>query len=97
MTTQLAVQSDVSGVIEQVARGRAALAQAVDDFERLQVRDTAKAIQVAAGIINRRDIQVMASELVMDAERAIAKANPPRQGERNRPLQFRASHGCDQP
>lgn len=49
-------------------------------FERLQVRDMAKAVQVAAAVKDRREVQTEASLLVMDAERAIAKANPPRQG-----------------
>lgn len=60
-----------------------ALAEARSDFERLQVRDHARAIQVAAGILQRREVQVEASLLVADAERAIAKANPPSQGKRN--------------
>lgn len=59
------------------------LTEARDDFERLQVRDFAKAIQEAAGILKHKAIQVQASLLVADAERAIAKANPPQQGKRN--------------
>ena len=53
------------------------LTEARDDFERLQVRDFGKAIQEAAGILKHKAIQVQASLLVADAERAIAKANPP--------------------
>ena len=36
-------------------------------------------LAAAAAILNRRDIQVQAANLVQDAERAIAKANPPKQ------------------
>ena len=61
----------------QLDRARAALARASTDFERLTIRDQAKAYQAAAAILNRRDIQVQASVLVQRAERAISKANPP--------------------
>ena len=72
-----------SNIMEQIDMGHTALAQARDDFERLQVRDFAQALQAAANILNRREVQVEASMLVMDAERAIAKANPSRQGQRD--------------
>ena len=68
------------GILDRIDDGRAYLVRAANDFERLQIRDSAKALQIAAEILNRRDIQVEASMLVMDAERAIAKANPPKQG-----------------
>lgn len=61
----------------QLDRAQDALAQASTDFERLTIRDQAKAYQAAAEILNRRDIQVQASVLVQRAERAISKANPP--------------------
>jgi len=54
-----------------------ALAEATNDFQRLQIRDVAKAVAAAAKILEHREIQVQAANLVMDAERAIAKANPP--------------------
>ena len=73
--------SEIS-IITRIDSGRASLIEAASDFERLQVRDSAKALQIAAEILNRRDIQVEASMLVMDAERAISKANPPKQGKR---------------
>ena len=76
-----ATPSEVS-ILTRIDAGRVSLIEAASDFERLQVRDSAKALQIAAEILNRRDIQVEASMLVMDAERAISKANPPKQGER---------------
>lgn len=57
---------------------RTALAAARDDFARIRIRDTAAAYQAAAAVMKRRDIQVAAAELVADAERAIARANPPK-------------------
>lgn len=56
---------------------RRALAAARDDFERLRVRDDARALVAAAAILKRHDIQIGAARLVMEAERAIAAANPP--------------------
>lgn len=70
------------GILSRIDEGRSYLTKAASDFERLRIRDAAKALQVAAEILNRRDVQVEASMLVMDAERAIAKANPPQQGKR---------------
>ena len=61
----------------QLDRAHTALVGASTDFERLMIRDQAKAYQAAAAIMNRRDIQVQASVLVQRAERAISKANPP--------------------
>ncbi len=58
--------------------GQRALAEAADDFDRLRVRDSARAVQAAALILDRRSIAVAASVLVADAERAIVAANPPR-------------------
>ena len=70
-TTSLTIPS-------QLDRAHTALAQASTDFERLTIRDQAKAYQAAAEILNRRDIQVQASVLVQRAEREISKANPPK-------------------
>ena len=54
------------------------LAQARSDFDRLKVRDDARAVEAAAAILERKEIQTEASVLVAQAERAIAKANPPK-------------------
>ena len=61
---------------------RRALAEATDDWKRVDIRDFAKAVEAASAILDRKEIQIQAANLVQDAERAIAKANPPRQGER---------------
>ena len=84
-STQLAVSTTPSpgNISLQLKQGYIALIAARDDFERLKVRDTAKALQAAAEILSRREIQIEASMLVMDAERAIAKANPSQQGRRD--------------
>lgn len=58
-------------------RARKALAAARDDFERLRIRDQARAATAAAAVLQRHDIQVSAARLIMEAERAIAFANPP--------------------
>lgn len=69
-TTSLTIPS-------QLDRAHTALAEVSTDFERLMIRDQAKAYQAAAEILDRREIQVQASVLVQRAERAISKANPP--------------------
>ena len=67
-----------SVIIAHLDEARHALASAQNAFERVRVRDHAKTLQSAAEILNRRDIQVQASILVQQAERTIAKANPPK-------------------
>ena len=64
-------------VVEWLDQARAALQVARDNFERVRVRDHVKAVQEAAAVLGHRDIQVQASVLVQEAEREIAKANPP--------------------
>ena len=68
------------GIEGKLAIASQYLAECKTDFERLEVRDQAKAISAAAQIMQRRDIQVHASLLVQRAERAIAKANPAQKG-----------------
>ena len=63
---------------QALERASSALSQATTDFERITLRDTAQAAQAAAAVLKRRDIESRASVLVARAERAIAKANPPR-------------------
>ena len=63
---------------------RMQLAQARSDFDRIKVRDEARAVEAAAAILERKEIQVEASILVAEAERAVAKANPPERGGRGR-------------
>ena len=64
-------------LLASLDRGRTLLEKATTDFERLRVRDHARAAQAAAAILERQDIQVTASTLVQRAERAITQANPP--------------------
>lgn len=64
-------------VLARLDRARKALAAARDDFERLRIRDQARAAAAAAAVLQRHDIQVSAARVVMEAERAIAEANPP--------------------
>lgn len=56
---------------------RRALAEATEDWQRIDIRDYARAVAAASAILERKDIQVQAANLVQDAERAIVKANPP--------------------
>ena len=70
------VDPTVESLIANLDRGRAALQAATDDYQRLDLRDSARKAQVAAEILNRRDIAVQYSILILDAERAIAAANP---------------------
>ena len=55
-----------------------ALSEATDDWQRIDIRDYAKAIEAASAILKRKGIQVLAANLVQGAERAITKANPPK-------------------
>ena len=72
-------KAEHSIIATQLDKARHALAQATDDFQRVEIRDHAKAVAEAAEVLKRKDIQVQAANLVQDAERAIAKANPPKQ------------------
>ena len=65
------------GLPAKLDAARQALAEARTDFERVQIRDHARAVAAAAAILDRKDIQIEAAELVQRAERAIAWANPP--------------------
>ena len=84
-----------SSIIVALDNGRRALTEARDDFERLRVRDAAKAYAAAAEVLKRRDVQVVASELVQDAERAIVKANPPNPPGRGKTVSLK--HGFIEP
>ena len=74
---EIQVRESPGAIIERLDEARRALTVAQTDFERLRIRDQARTVEAAAKILNRRDIQVQASILVQQAERAIAKANPP--------------------
>ena len=53
------------------------LCEATSDEERIDIRDYARGVAKAIAIPQQKDIKVQAANLVQDAERAIAKANPP--------------------
>ena len=63
--------------LQLLDRGRRDLLAAKDDLERIAIRDRFQRMRVASEIFARKDIAIVAAELVADAERAIAKANPP--------------------
>ena len=62
---------------EKLDAARHALAEATEDWQRIEIKDHARAVAAAIAILERKDIQVQAANLVQDAERAIVKANPP--------------------
>ena len=72
-------------IVQGIEQAYSALRAANGDFERLVVRDQARAAVAAAAILKRRDIQTEASVLVATAEREIAKANPPTPPEERSP------------
>ena len=71
------VRESPGAIIERLDEARHALTVARNDFERIRVCNHARAVEAAAAVLGRREIQVEASVLVQEAERAIAKANPP--------------------
>ena len=75
-----AVPEGSNTLVQSLNAAGLALESATNDFERIQIRDTAKAVEAASAILKRKDIQIQAANLVQGAERAIAKANPPNHG-----------------
>lgn len=76
------ISSEVQDIIDKVDQASVMLAQASNDYERLYVRDQAKAAMAAAHVLKLHDVVKRASIMVQRAERAIAKANPPQPGKR---------------
>ena len=75
---------DANGLLAALDRGRDALAECRNDYERLRIRDQAVAVEAAAKILERKDISNTARLLVLRCERDIAEANPAmKPGERN--------------
>lgn len=74
----LDVQKTVERIPERLEAVEQSLSAASSEFELLTIHDQAAALQVAAKILRRREIQVRAAVLVSDAERAIARLHPPR-------------------
>ena len=69
--------TETSNIAIKLNSASQALAEATTDFERIEIRDGAKKLQAISEILNRKDIQVQAANLVVTAEYEIAKANPP--------------------
>ena len=63
------MDTQVPALITRLDRVRTELAECRTDFERVRVRDEARALREAAAILRRRDIQTEASILVCDVER----------------------------
>lgn len=63
--------------VANIERGEQALEAAENDYQRLEVRDAARAAQVITAALGRRKLVRRFSVLVQRAERAIAQANPP--------------------
>ena len=71
------LNEDDTSMIARLDVAKRALAEATEDWQRVDIRDYARAIAAATAVLKRKDIQVQAANLVQDAERAIVKANPP--------------------
>ena len=72
----------ISNLPARLDTARQALAECRSDFERICLRDEARAVKAAALILGRRDIATEAAIFIAEAERVIVQANPPKQGER---------------
>lgn len=73
------IASSAPAVVDRwMANGLAALDRAATNFDRIKVRREAAAVAAAAAVLKAREVEAKASVLVADAERAIAKANPPK-------------------
>ena len=62
-------------IVTELDNARTALVNAKDDFERIQIRDQAKALEACAAVLKRKDIEVDAADLVFCAERSIYKSD----------------------
>ena len=67
----------VSRLPARLDTARQALAECRSDFERICLRDEARAVKAAALILGRRDIATEAAIFIAEAERVIVQANPP--------------------
>lgn len=74
---ELQVIQEDQGIPAKLDVAKRALAEATEDWQRVDIRDYARAVAAATAILNRKDIQIQAANLVQDAERAITKAHPP--------------------
>lgn len=65
-----------AGMLARLGEAAGLLIDAQSDFERVRIRDEGRAVEAAARILGRTEVQVEASLLVQAAERAIAQAHP---------------------
>ena len=78
MTDLITTARNLPAMVAVLERGHAALAEANTNLERERIRGEAATIEAyAKEVVKRRDLQTLASVLVMDAERVLAKKNPP--------------------
>ena len=68
----------VSTLPARLDAARQALAECRSDFERIRLRDEARAVKAAALILGRREIATEAAIFIAEAERVIVQANPPK-------------------
>ena len=86
---KLPATQDEVRLVGTLARLRKCLEAAIDDVQRLEIRDDAALVVLVAKEKGFVDIAVAASEMVTRAERAVAQHNPPQKGGRGK----RCEHG----
>ena len=60
-------------ILAKLDAAKRELAESTEDLQRIDIRNYARAVAAESAIFGRKDIQVQAANLVMDAERMIAK------------------------
>lgn len=60
-------------ILAKLDAAKRELAESTEDLQRIDIRNYARAVAAEFAIFGRKDIQVQAANLVMDAERMIAK------------------------
>lgn len=60
-------------ILTKLDAAKRKLAEATEDLQRIDIINDARAVAAASAICGRKDLQVQAANLVMDAERTIAK------------------------
>ena len=77
-TTDIATIDEIeSSFLRNIDQGELSLAAAEDDYQRLEIRDAARAAQVVTAVMGRRKLVRRFSILVQRAERAIVQVHPP--------------------
>ena len=76
MSRLAVIEPQDQSIPAQLETAKRKLSEATSDKERIEIRNYAREVKATA-IPQRKDIKVQAANLEQDAERAIAKANPP--------------------